>query len=84
MYNGYILTIEILCSTIIIFRSIQIAVSLDFEQWKGHPLKFIGNSIAYPFLMGGSLFIILNRGGGFILLLVGVMLLMMSDRRRAR
>ncbi len=82
--HNFIFGVEIFCAAIILFRSIQIAASLDWKEWKGHPLQFIGHSICYPFLAGGSLYILLDRKGGFILLLVGIMLLMVSDRRRAR
>jgi hypothetical protein len=80
--HNVILGIEVVCATIILSRSIQIAAHIDWRQWKGHPLQFIGNSIAYPFLVGGSLCVLLERHGAFLLLLVGVMLLMLSDRRR--
>jgi len=84
MYNPFILGVEIVCSSIILFRSIQIGSRLDWKTWNGHPLQFIGNSLAYPLLAGGSIGVILDRSGGFVLLLLGVMLLIVSDRRRAK
>ena len=82
--HNFIFGVEIFCAAIILFRSIQIAARLDWKEWKGHPLQFIGHSICYPFLAGGSLCILLERKGGFILLLAGIMLLMVSDRRGTR
>jgi hypothetical protein len=84
MYSSFVIGIEIICASVILFRSIQIAARLDWETWKGHPLQFVGNSICYPLLAGGSIGILLERKGGFILLLVGIMLLILIDRRRAR
>jgi hypothetical protein len=83
MHSNFYLGVALICAAVILFRSIQIAAHLDWKQWKGHPLQFIGNSIAYPFLAGGSLCVLLERRGGFLLLLIGVMFLMLSDRRRA-
>lgn len=84
MDSIFIIGIEIICASIILFRSIQIAARLDWGTWKGHPLQFIGNSIAYPLWAGGSIGILLDRNWGFILLLIGVTLLILADRRRAR
>lgn len=84
MHSTFIFTLEIVCAAVILFRSIQIAAHLDWKNWKGHPLQFIGNSICYPFLAGGALGILLDRTGGYILLLIGVMLMILSERRRAK
>lgn len=84
MHSSFIIGVEIFCAAIILFRAIQIASQLDWRNWKGHPLQFVGNSLCYPLLAGGSLGILLNRNGGFVLLLLGIMLMILSDRRRTR
>lgn len=84
MHSPFIIGVEIFCAAIILFRAIQIAYQLDWKSWKGHPLQFVGNSLCYPLLAGGSLEILLNRNGGFVLLLLGIMLMILSDRRRTR
>lgn len=84
MHSPFIIGVEIICASVILFRSIQIAARLDWDSWKGHPLQFVGNTICYPLLAGGSVGILLDRKGGFILLLVGIMLMILTDRRRVR
>lgn len=84
MHNVYVLGLEIICASIILFRAIQIGTRLDWKHWTGHPLQFIGNSIAYPLLAGGAVGILLDRKAGFLLLLVGIMFQMLSERRRIR
>jgi hypothetical protein len=84
MYSPWVLCLEIICAAIILFRAIQIGSRLDWKRWSGHPLQFIGNSVAYPLLAGGALGILLDRNGGFLLLLVGIMFQMLSERRTIR
>lgn len=82
MHNIFVFIMEISCAVVIIYRAIQIGSRLDWNHWSGHPLQFIGNSLAYPLLAGGALGILLDRSGGFLLLLIGITFLMLSDRRR--
>jgi hypothetical protein len=84
MHNFFILGVEIICATIILFRAIQVGARLDWHKWSGHPLQFVGYSLAYPLLAGGALGILLDRNGGFLLLLVGIMFQLLSERRRTR
>lgn len=82
MYNHFIFGVEVFASAIILLRACQLGSQLAWNEWKGHPLQFIGISAAYPLLVGGAIGILLDRQGGYVLLLLGVMLLILSDRRR--
>jgi len=84
MHNLFVLGLEIVCASIILFRAIQVGTRLDWKRWSGHPLQFIGNSIAYPLLAGGAVGVLLDRKIGFLLLLVGIMFQMISERRTIR
>lgn len=84
MFSPFILLVEVFCASIILLRAIQIGSRLDWKHWSGHPLRFIGNSIAYPLLAGGALGILFERNSGFLLLLIGIMFQMLSERRTIR
>lgn len=84
MHNAYVLILEVVCVSIILMRAIQIGSQIAWKDWRGHPLQFIGLTISYPLLVGGSLSVLLNRDQGFPLLLVGMMLYFLSDRRRSQ
>ena len=82
MHSPFVLALGIFCASIILLRTIQIASRITWKGWSGHPLKFIGFTISYPFLVGGSLYVLLDREPALPLLLIGMMLYFLSERRR--
>jgi hypothetical protein len=60
---------------------VKIASRISLKEWVGHPLQFIGTSVAYPLLAGGAFGVLFERHAGYVLLSIGVALLLLADRR---
>lgn len=82
MYNSFIHYLEIVCIIVILFRAFQIGSHVEWDEWNGHKLQFIGFAISYPLLLGGALSILFHREAGGPLLLSGMMIYLLSERRR--
>jgi hypothetical protein len=82
MYNHISFAVQVISAAVILVRTIQLGSHLTWSEWKGHPLQFIGMTLAYPMLMGGAVGFLLSREEGFTFLIAGVALVILSDRRR--
>ncbi len=79
--DKYIAAVEVACAFIILYRTIFVGHKLSPKEWTGHPLQFIGLSVAYPLMTIGAIGKVLGTVYADVLLLLGITLFFCCERR---